>query len=90
MHFLCQEGWQHAPNKRCALNNEVRLITQFYGSFALLHFVCTQNIWRVTRSHSGFSLEIYLQMVRDTIGRYETPSLRTAIEMLSRQHAPNK
>ena len=26
---------QHAPNKRCALNNDVRLATRFYGSFSL-------------------------------------------------------
>ena len=32
---------------------------------------------------TGFSLEIYFQMVHDTIGRYETPSLHTAIEILS-------
>ena len=33
--------------------------------------------------HTGFSLDIYLQMVYNTIGRYETPSLHTAIVMLS-------
>ena len=33
--------------------------------------------------YPGFSLEIYFQMVHSTIGRFETPSLHTAIEMLS-------
>ena len=32
---------------------------------------------------AGFSLEIYFQMVHNSIGRYEPPSLHTAIEMLS-------
>ena len=36
-----------------------------------------------TRVAPGFSLDIYFQMVHTTIGRYETPSLHTAIEMLS-------
>ena len=32
---------------------------------------------------TGFSLETYFPMMHDTIGRYETPSVHTAIEMLS-------
>ena len=32
---------------------------------------------------AGFSLEIYFQMVHNSIGRYEPDSLHTAIEMLS-------
>ena len=32
---------------------------------------------------AGFSLEIYFQTVNDRIGRHETPSLHTAVEMLS-------
>ena len=31
----------------------------------------------------GFPLEIYFQMVHNSIGRYEMPSLHTATEMLS-------
>ena len=34
-------------------------------------------------THSGFLLEIYFQMVHNSIGRYEMPSLHTATEMLS-------
>ena len=30
-----------------------------------------------------FSLEIYFQVVHNTVGRYEMPSLHIAIEMLS-------
>lgn len=34
-------------------------------------------------SNTGFSLEIYFQMVNSTIGRSETPYLHSAIEILS-------
>ena len=49
----------------------------------------TEPLWRVRKVGEGlvwytrFSLEIYFQMVHNTIGRYETPSQHTAIEMLS-------
>jgi len=36
-----------------------------------------------TRVAPGFSLDTYFQMVHTTIGRYETPSLHTAIERFS-------
>ena len=41
-----------------------------------------------TGVHTGvltavFLLETYFQIMHSTIGRYETPSLHTAIEMLS-------
>ena len=45
--------------------------------------VCTYHLKVILRSLAGFSLEIYNQMMHNTIGRYETPSLHTAIEMLS-------
>ena len=39
----------------------------------------------VGHSHTGFSVETYFQMVHNSIGRYETSSLHTAIEMLSKK-----
>ena len=39
----------------------------------------------VGHSHTGFSVETYFQMVHNSIDRYETSSLHTAIEMLSKK-----
>ena len=44
---------------------------------------CVAYLHVYLHSKPGFSLEIYLQMMHNTIGRYESPSLHTAIEMLS-------
>ena len=38
---------------------------------------------REVSCRAGFSLEIYFHVVHNSIDRYETPSLHTAIEMLS-------
>ena len=43
---------QHAPNKRCALNNDVRLITWFYGITLL---------WMATCSLVTFAHKLYFK-----------------------------
>jgi len=51
---------QHAPNKQCALNNDVHLITRFYGS-QLLPRVCYLNI------HCLKVYQLFLQCFNDTV-----------------------
>ena len=48
---------------------------------------CCIYTWTTNTLYTGFSLEIHFQMVHtcNLIARYETPSLHTAIEMLSRK-----
>ena len=59
----------------CLINSDKRRTVCISASFILFEMPSRQ---------AGFSLEIYFQMLHNiSIGRYERPSLHTAIEMLS-------
>ena len=44
-------GRQHALIKKCALNNEVRLITRVYG---IMHV--RQDAWSLQKNHAGMNI----------------------------------
>jgi len=46
-------------------------------------YVPRQGSGNILASFPGFSLEIYFQMVHNSLARYDTPSLHTAIKILS-------